>query len=91
MDVADRNQVALGGTGVAEAGEIVALQRRLGALVAVDDETAEEEILLVEVVIDAAGFLVQRALARGGADEVSAGGVVGSGHEAEQFLRSRDW
>src|SRR5262249_35074033 len=81
VDVAQRDQVALGGTGVAKAGKVVALQRRFGTLVAIDDEAAEEEVLLVEVVIDAAGFLIECALPGGGSDEVSAGCIVGGGHK----------
>jgi hypothetical protein len=44
VDIAKRNQVTLGGTGVAESGEIVGLEGGLGALVAIDDEAAEEVV-----------------------------------------------
>ena len=82
--VTERKQFALRRARITEAGQIVALERGFGALVAIRDEIGEEEIALAEVVIEAAGELVEAARAAGGSDEKVSGGVIGFWQQRKQ-------
>ncbi len=80
VSVAQGEERALGRAVVAESGQVVALERRFGAAVAVDDEAAEQQILRRDVVVDAAGVLIEVPVARRRPHEESASRVVGTGH-----------
>src|SRR4029453_8882753 len=68
---------------------VVALQRRLGAGVVVDNERPVNEVLGRPVVVDAAAPLVLAAIARGGPDKERARRIVRGGNQAEQLPDGR--
>src|SRR6266699_2923440 len=72
---------------VAETGQIVSLQCRFGAAVAVRDEIAKQHVAPRKIVIDTAGQLIQLSLARRNAEKPVAG--VGLRHKGKHFLNHR--
>ena len=74
---------------IAESRQVVALQRRLGAGVVVDNERPVNEVLGRPVVVDAAVPLVLAAIARGGPDKERARGIVRGGNQSEQLPDGR--